>query len=105
MAQLLADNRQLRDGQIRTNTYQWHLLKKIDWLIMDAARKGKLPPPTPITGPSELPKKRRRVVDSDEEEVEGEGDKREGGEEEEGEEEEEPAPKKARLEKGEERAE
>ncbi|KAJ3858929.1 hypothetical protein EV359DRAFT_87022 [Lentinula novae-zelandiae] len=43
MAQLLADNRQLRDGQIRTNTFQRHLLKKINWLIMDAARRGKLP--------------------------------------------------------------
>ncbi|KAJ3803617.1 hypothetical protein F5876DRAFT_84886 [Lentinula aff. lateritia] len=79
---------------IRTNTYQQHLLKKIDWLIMDAARKGKSPPPAPIAGPSELPKKRRKVVDSDEEEVEGEGEK-----------EEEPVPKKVRSEKGKERAE
>ncbi|KAJ3806302.1 hypothetical protein F5876DRAFT_80843 [Lentinula aff. lateritia] len=102
MAQLLANNQQLRDSQIRTNTYQCHLLKKIDWLIMDAAR-GKSPPAPPITGPSEVPRKRMRVVDSDEEEVEGGEDK--GEEEEEGEGEGEPAPKKVRSEKGKERAE
>ncbi|KAJ3804508.1 hypothetical protein F5876DRAFT_83039 [Lentinula aff. lateritia] len=78
MAQLLADNWQLRDGQIRTNIYQRHLLKKIDWLNMDAARGRKLPPVVLVTGPSELPKKRRRVADSDEEEFEGEGNKIKG---------------------------
>ncbi|KAJ3804247.1 hypothetical protein F5876DRAFT_83484 [Lentinula aff. lateritia] len=63
-------------------------------------RKGKSPPPAPIAGPSELPKKRRRVVDSDKEEVEEEGDKGE-----EGEEEGELALKKARSEKEKDRAE
>ncbi|KAJ3861191.1 hypothetical protein EV359DRAFT_84556 [Lentinula novae-zelandiae] len=103
VAQLLADNRQLRDGQVKANTYHWHFNCKLDWLITDAARRRKSPPEVPEAGPSGLSKKRRRVVDSDEEEekeiegemeeveVEGEGD--------------EPAPKKARSEKGKEREE
>ncbi|KAJ3806618.1 hypothetical protein F5876DRAFT_80505 [Lentinula aff. lateritia] len=96
MAQLLANNQQLWDGQIRTDMYQCHLLKKINWIMMDAARRGKSPPVALIAGHLELPKKRRRVVDSDEEEVEGGGEDRGEEEEEEGEVE-KLAPKKARL--------
>ncbi|KAJ3858259.1 hypothetical protein EV359DRAFT_88001 [Lentinula novae-zelandiae] len=96
VAQLLADNRQLRDGQL-------------DWLITDAVRRRRTPPELPEAGLSGVLKKRRRVVDSDEEEereIEGEMEK-EGEEveveEEGGEERDEPAPKKARSEKGKER--
>ncbi|KAJ3859005.1 hypothetical protein EV359DRAFT_86926 [Lentinula novae-zelandiae] len=94
MAQLLTDNQQFREGQVK-----------------------KIPPPEmPKTRPTELPRKRKRVVDSDEEEEgiereetkdgeeeEQEQEKDQGGEEEE-EEEEEPVPKKARSVKGKERA-
>ncbi|KAJ3858196.1 hypothetical protein EV359DRAFT_88106 [Lentinula novae-zelandiae] len=106
VAQLLADNRQLRDGQVKANTYHRHFNRKLDWLITDAARRRKSPPELPEAGPSGLSKKRRRVVDSDEEE-EMEKEKVEVVEvEEEGEEErDEPAPKKARSEKGKEREE
>ncbi|KAJ3846286.1 hypothetical protein EV368DRAFT_89281 [Lentinula lateritia] len=109
MAQLLADNRQLREGQVKANTYHRHFNKKLDWLMIDAARRRKSPPKMPA-GPSQLPKKWRRVMDSEEEEeekiVEGEKDG-EGEEEVEVEEEEgnEPAPKKAWSEKGKEREE
>ncbi|KAJ3803577.1 hypothetical protein F5876DRAFT_84986 [Lentinula aff. lateritia] len=114
VAQLLADNRQLRDGQVKANTYHRHFNRKLDWLITDAARRRKTPPEMPEAGPSGLSRKRRRVVDSDEEEEkEMEKDKEEVEVEvevveieEEGEEErDEPAPKKARSEKGKERAE
>ncbi|KAJ3897555.1 hypothetical protein F5879DRAFT_995867 [Lentinula edodes] len=89
MAQLLADNRQLRD-------------------VMDANRRRKMPPELPEAGPSAPSKKRRRVADSDEEEekeIEGEMEKeREEVElEEEEEENDEPAPKKARSDKGKEK--
>ncbi|KAJ3911144.1 hypothetical protein F5877DRAFT_86407 [Lentinula edodes] len=111
VAQLLADNRQLRDGQVKANTYHRHFNRKLDWLITDAARRRRTPPELPEAGPSGVSKKRRRVVDSDEEEeqeIEGEMEK-EGGEVEveveEGEEGDEPAPKKARSEKGKEREE
>ncbi|KAJ3806425.1 hypothetical protein F5876DRAFT_68976 [Lentinula aff. lateritia] len=76
---------------------KWCQLKKIPCLQQEGKRSTKREIASP--GPSELLKKRRRVVDSDKEEVEGERDKREE-EEEEG----EPAPKKARSEKGKERA-
>ncbi|KAJ3924225.1 MAG: hypothetical protein NXY57DRAFT_970416 [Lentinula lateritia] len=103
VAQLLADNRQLRDGQVKANTYHRHFNRKLDWLITDAARRRRSPPELPEAGPSELSKKRRRVVDSDEEE---EMEKEEVEVEEEGgEERDKPAPKKARSEKGKERAE
>ena len=108
MAQLLADNRQLRDGQIKANTYHRHMVRKLEWLVTDANRRRKTPPELPEAGPSVPSKKRRRVADSDEEEekeIEGEMEK-EGEEVElEGEEEEndEPAPKKARLDKGKEK--
>ncbi|KAJ3897158.1 hypothetical protein F5879DRAFT_996505 [Lentinula edodes] len=111
MAQLLADNRQLRDGQIKANTYHRHMTRKLEWLIMDANRRRNSPPELPEAGPSAPSKKRRRAADSDEEEekeMEGEMEK-EGEEvesEEEGEEDDdEPAPKKAQSEKGKERAE
>ncbi|KAJ3858099.1 hypothetical protein EV359DRAFT_88272 [Lentinula novae-zelandiae] len=111
VAQLLADNRQLRDGQVKANTYHRHFNRKLDWLITDAARRRRTPPELPEAGPSGVSKKRRRVVDSDEEEereIEGEMEKE--GEEVEvevegGEEGDEPAPKKARSEKGKEREE
>ncbi|KAJ3897516.1 hypothetical protein F5879DRAFT_995915 [Lentinula edodes] len=79
VAQLLADNRQLCDGQVKANTYHRHFNHKLDWLIMDAARRRKSPPEMPEAGPSGVSKKRRRVVDSDEEEereIEGEMEKR-----------------------------
>ncbi|KAJ3858555.1 hypothetical protein EV359DRAFT_87559 [Lentinula novae-zelandiae] len=84
VAQLLADNRQLR---------------------------RRSPPELPEAGPSGLSKKRRRVVDSDEEEEMGMEKEQEEVEveveveEEGGEERDEPAPKKARSEKGKEREE
>ncbi|KAJ3859760.1 hypothetical protein EV359DRAFT_86052 [Lentinula novae-zelandiae] len=112
MAQLLANNRQLREGQVKANTYHRHFNKKLDWLMMDAARWRKSPPKMPEAGPSQLPRKRRRVVDSEEEEEdkqvekggEGEGEEEEVEEEGEGE---APAPKKAETaasEKGKEKA-
>ncbi|GAW08289.1 hypothetical protein LENED_010343 [Lentinula edodes] len=107
VAQLLADNQQLRDGQVKANTYHRHFNRKLDWLIMDAARRRRSPPELQEAGPSGTSKKRRRVVDSDEEEekeIEGEMEKvREEVEEEE--EENELAPKKAWSEKGKEREE
>ncbi|KAJ3897431.1 hypothetical protein F5879DRAFT_983005, partial [Lentinula edodes] len=68
VAQLLADNRQLRDGQVKANTYHRHFNRKLDWLITDAARRRRTPPELPEAGPSGLSRKRRRVMDSDEEE-------------------------------------
>ncbi|GAW06969.1 hypothetical protein LENED_008928 [Lentinula edodes] len=114
MAQLLADNRQLREGQVKANTYHCHFNKKLNWLMMDATRRRRSPPETPEAGPSELSKKHRRIVDSDEDgkgemeekaEREGEEVEVEGGEEEVEEEGNELAPKKARSEKGKEREE
>lgn len=109
MAQLLANNRQLRDGQIKANTYHRHIIRKLEWLVTDANRRRKTPPELPEAGPSAPSKKRRRVADSDEEEekeIEGEIEK-EGEEveleEEEEEENDEPAPKKARSDKGKEK--
>ncbi|KAJ3845701.1 hypothetical protein EV368DRAFT_90246 [Lentinula lateritia] len=108
MAQLLADNRLFREGQVRSNTYDCHIIKKLEWLMRDAARRREETPLEPIAGPSVLPKKRRRVVDS-EEEQEKEGEDKDGEGEEEVEvvedEGEEPVPKKARSEKGKEREE
>ncbi|KAJ3803772.1 hypothetical protein F5876DRAFT_84480 [Lentinula aff. lateritia] len=99
VAQLLADNRQLRDGQ------------KLNWLVMDAARRRRTPPELPEAGLSGLPRKRRRVMDSDEEEdreiekeVEEQGLEEDGEGDEEEMVEEEPAPAKAQSEKGKERA-
>ncbi|KAJ3803526.1 hypothetical protein F5876DRAFT_71361, partial [Lentinula aff. lateritia] len=60
VAQLLADNRQLRDGQVKANTYHHHFNRKLDWLITDAARRRKTPPEVPEAGPSGLSRKRRR---------------------------------------------
>ncbi|KAJ3803543.1 hypothetical protein F5876DRAFT_85074 [Lentinula aff. lateritia] len=108
MAQLLADNPQLREGQLKDNNYNRHFNWKLDWLMMDAARRRNSPPEMPEPGPSRLPKKRRRVVDSEEEEEDrrvGEEEDGEGEEEVEKEEGIEPAPKKARSEKGKEREE
>ncbi|KAJ3897043.1 hypothetical protein F5879DRAFT_996724, partial [Lentinula edodes] len=112
VAQLLADNRQLRDGQVKANTYHRHMNRKLDWLVTDAARRRRTPPEMPQAGPSELPKKRRRVMDSDEEEdrerekeVEEQGMEEDGEGDEEEMVEEEPAPAKAQSEKGKERAE
>ncbi|KAJ3884565.1 hypothetical protein GG344DRAFT_83842 [Lentinula edodes] len=107
MAQLLADNRQLREGQLKDNTYNRHINRKLDWLMMDAARRRNSPLEMPEPGPSRLPKKRRRTVDSEEEEEDrrmGEDEDGEGDEEVEEEEGGEPAPKKAWSEKGKERA-
>ncbi|KAJ3926160.1 MAG: hypothetical protein NXY57DRAFT_966840 [Lentinula lateritia] len=109
VAQLLADNWQLHDGQVKANTYHRHFNRKLDWLITDAARRRRSPPELPEAGPSGLSRKRRRVVDSDEEEeMEMEKEREEVevevGREEEGEGD-EPAPKKAWSEKGKEREE
>ncbi|KAJ3858187.1 hypothetical protein EV359DRAFT_88118 [Lentinula novae-zelandiae] len=104
VAQLLADNRQLRDGQVKANTYHRHFNRKLDWLITDAARRRRTPPEVPEAGPLGLSKKRRRVMDSDEEEDQGEVEEKVGEEEEDGEGD-EPAPRKARSEKGKEREE
>ncbi|KAJ3884375.1 hypothetical protein GG344DRAFT_84121 [Lentinula edodes] len=101
VAQLLADNRQLRDGQVKANTYHRHFNRKLDWLITDAARRRRTPPEMPEAGPSGSLRKRRRVVDSDEEEAR----EIEEGAEKDGEGEEGPAPAKAQSEKGKERAE
>ncbi|KAJ3910878.1 hypothetical protein F5877DRAFT_86839 [Lentinula edodes] len=112
VAQLLADNRQLWDGQVKANTYHRHMNRKLNWLVTDAARRRRTPPELPQAGPSELPKKRRRVMDSDEEEdherekeVEEQGMEEDGEGDEEEMVEEEPAPTKAQSEKGKERAE
>ncbi|KAJ3911310.1 hypothetical protein F5877DRAFT_86161 [Lentinula edodes] len=107
VAQLLADNRVLREGQIKSNTYDRHIIKKLEWLMRDAARRRDSPPEMPEPGPSRLPKKRRRVVDSEEEEEDRIVGEEDGEGEQEVEEEEgmEPAPKKARSEKGKEREE
>ncbi|KAJ3885179.1 hypothetical protein GG344DRAFT_83018 [Lentinula edodes] len=109
VAQLLADNRQLRDGQVKANTYHRHFNRKLDWLVTDAARRRRTPPEVPEAGPSGLSKKQRRVMDSDEEEEQGKVEEKVGKEEDDGEGEEEeenkPAPKKARSEKGKEREE
>ncbi|KAJ3870602.1 hypothetical protein F5051DRAFT_447437 [Lentinula edodes] len=112
VAQLLADNRQLRDGQVKANTYHRHMNWKLDWLVTEASRRRRTPPELPEAGPSVLPKKRRRLADSDEEEEQrrverevGEEEDGEGEEEMEEEEGREPAPTKARSEKGKERAE
>ncbi|KAJ4465576.1 hypothetical protein C8R41DRAFT_871853 [Lentinula lateritia] len=102
MAQLLADNRQTWEGQVRANTYHHHINWKLGWLMMDATRRRKSPPEMPKAGPLELLRKRKRVVDSNEEEEEeerqGSGEEEEeqgcGGKEEE-----------ARSEKGKEREE
>ncbi|KAJ3871224.1 hypothetical protein F5051DRAFT_446474 [Lentinula edodes] len=112
VAQLLADNRQLRDGQVKANTYHRHMNRKLDWLVTEAVRRRRTPPEIPQPGPSELPKKRRRVMDSDEEEdrergkeVEEQGMEEDGEGDEEEMVEEEPAPAKVQSEKGKERAE
>ncbi|KAJ3858631.1 hypothetical protein EV359DRAFT_87435 [Lentinula novae-zelandiae] len=84
VAQLLADNRQLRDGQVKANTYHRHFNRKLDWLITDAARRRKSPPEMTEAGPSGVLRKRRRVVDSDEEEERGIEEDGEGEVEEEG---------------------
>ncbi|KAJ3884678.1 hypothetical protein GG344DRAFT_83659 [Lentinula edodes] len=82
------------------------ILTQLDWLMMDAARRRNSLPEMPEPGPSRLPKKRRRTVDSEEEEEDRRMEEEEDGEgDEEVEEEGEPAPKKARSEKGKERAE
>ncbi|KAJ3846031.1 hypothetical protein EV368DRAFT_89666 [Lentinula lateritia] len=100
MAQLLADNWQLREGQVKANNYYCHFNHKLDWLMMDAARRRNSPPEIPEPGPSCLPKKRRRVVDSEEEEEEKRVEEDKDGE---GEEEEEEEAKTVASEKGKER--
>ncbi|KAJ3925432.1 MAG: hypothetical protein NXY57DRAFT_967852 [Lentinula lateritia] len=117
VAQLLADNRQLRDGQVKANTYHCHMNRKLDWLVTDASRRRRTPPELPEAGPLGLSKKWRRLVDSNEEEEQGrveekigeeedgEGEREEEMEESKEEERNEPAPKRARSEKGKEREE
>ncbi|KAJ3870535.1 hypothetical protein F5051DRAFT_447537 [Lentinula edodes] len=53
VAQLLADNRQLRDGQVKANTYHQHMNRKLDWLVTDAARRRRTPPEMPQVGIAE----------------------------------------------------
>ncbi|GAW09018.1 hypothetical protein LENED_011140 [Lentinula edodes] len=97
VAQLLADNRQLRDGQVKANTYYRHINRKLDWLLTDAVRRRRTPPELPEAGPSGLLKKQRRVMDSDkEEDCEREKEVEEQGMEEDGEGDEEPAPVKGK---------
>ncbi|KAJ3878982.1 hypothetical protein F5051DRAFT_439201 [Lentinula edodes] len=104
VAQLLADNWQLRDGQVKANTYHRHFNCKLDWLITDAARRRRTPPEIPEAGPLGLSRKRRRVMDNDEEEKQGKEEEEDGeGEEEEGED--GSAPRVTRSEKGKEREE
>ncbi|KAJ3864082.1 hypothetical protein EV359DRAFT_81753 [Lentinula novae-zelandiae] len=106
VAQLLADNRQLRDGQVKANTYHRHFNRKLDWLITNAAQRRRSPPEIPEAGLSGVSRKRRRVVDSDEEEEQRMEEDGEGEVEEEGRGmEEEPAPTGVHSEKGKERAE
>ncbi|KAJ3925463.1 MAG: hypothetical protein NXY57DRAFT_967788 [Lentinula lateritia] len=109
VAQLLTDNRQLHDGQVKANTYHRHFNWKLDWLITDAARRRRSPPEMPEAGPSGLLRKRRSVVDSDKEEememeMEKEREKEKDGEGEEEMEKEETAPTEARSDKGKGRA-
>ncbi|KAJ3803712.1 hypothetical protein F5876DRAFT_84619 [Lentinula aff. lateritia] len=83
MARVLTNDRQLWDGQTRAHSYHYHIVKKLDWLIMDAAKR-RSPPEVLEAGPSELLKKRRKMVDSDEKKKEwamGEDDEEDGGEE------------------------
>ncbi|KAJ3847605.1 hypothetical protein EV368DRAFT_87549 [Lentinula lateritia] len=105
---------ELRDGQVKANTYHRHFNQKLDWLITDAARRRRSPPEMPEARPSGVSRKRCRVVDSDKEEEkgmeedgEGEGEEEEEGmEAKEGGEGEAPAPanaKTAASEKGKER--
>ncbi|KAJ3897961.1 hypothetical protein F5879DRAFT_995327 [Lentinula edodes] len=97
VAQLLADNRQLRDGQVKANTYHRHINRKLDWLLTDAVRRRRTPPELPEAGPSGLLKKQRRVMDSDKEkDCEREKEVEEQGMEEDGEGDEEPAPAKGK---------
>ncbi|KAJ3911332.1 hypothetical protein F5877DRAFT_86130 [Lentinula edodes] len=107
VAQLLANNRQLRDGQVKANTYHRHFNRKLDWLITDAARRRRSPPEMPEAGPSGISRKRRRVVDSDEEEAREVEERVEKEVETDGEGEEEEMEEKgsAPTEKGKERAE
>ncbi|KAJ3908374.1 hypothetical protein F5879DRAFT_985609 [Lentinula edodes] len=102
VAQLLADNRQLRDGQVKANTYHRHMNWKLDWLVMDASRRRRTPPELPEAGPDEE-EEQRRVEEKvgEEEDGEGEEEMEERGEEEK----DEPVPTRARSEKGKERAE
>ncbi|KAJ3898042.1 hypothetical protein F5879DRAFT_927366 [Lentinula edodes] len=44
VAQLLADNWYLREGQMKANMYHRHFNQKLDWLIMDATRRRSLLP-------------------------------------------------------------
>ncbi|KAJ3877201.1 hypothetical protein F5051DRAFT_440763 [Lentinula edodes] len=71
VAQLLTDNWQLRDGQVKANTYHRHFNRKVNWLITEATRRKRTPPEMPEAGLSGLSKKRRRVMNSDEEEERG----------------------------------
>ncbi|KAJ3911988.1 hypothetical protein F5877DRAFT_85305 [Lentinula edodes] len=97
VAQLLADNRQLRDGQVKANTYHRHINRKLDWLLTDAVRRRRTPPELPEAGPSGLLKKQRRVMDSDKKkDCEREKEVEEQGMEEDGEGDEEPAPAKGK---------
>ncbi|KAJ3858822.1 hypothetical protein EV359DRAFT_87157 [Lentinula novae-zelandiae] len=106
VAQLLADNRQLRDGPVKAHTCHRHFNQKLDWLITDAARRGRSPPGIPEAGPLRVSRKKRKVVDSDEEEEQKIEEDREREVEEDGRGmEEEPAPMGAHSEKGKERAE
>ncbi|KAJ3913000.1 hypothetical protein F5877DRAFT_84220 [Lentinula edodes] len=102
VAQLLADNRQLRDGQVKANTYHRHMNRKLDWLVTDASRRRRTPPELPEAGLDEE-EEQGRVEEKVGEEEDGEGE--EEMEEREEEERDEPAPKKARSEKGKEREE
>ncbi|KAJ3852804.1 hypothetical protein EV368DRAFT_82194 [Lentinula lateritia] len=119
MAQLLANNRALREATSRSHQYLRQLLRRQDEdharliaIEMRNAMSG-LVTPGPSRSVSDRPRglKRRRVIENSEEEEEerrvgedkdGEGDEEVEVEEEEGE---EPVPKKARSEKGKEREE
>ncbi|KAJ3867552.1 hypothetical protein EV359DRAFT_78513 [Lentinula novae-zelandiae] len=99
MAQLLADNRALREATSRSHQYLRQLLRRQDEdharLIAIEARSAMLGPaiPGPSRSVSERPKhlKRRRIIEhgNEEEEEENENEEEQGKEEEGGEEEEE----------------
>ncbi|KAF8827428.1 hypothetical protein HHX47_DHR4000219 [Lentinula edodes] len=113
MAQLLADNRSLREATSRSHQYLRQLLRRQDEdharLIAidtrDAMRESAIPGPSRSVSEQLRSLKRRRIMENSEEEEEEdkggeevvEGEKDGEGEEEEEEEGEAPAPKKAKT--------
>ncbi|KAJ3804071.1 hypothetical protein F5876DRAFT_83837 [Lentinula aff. lateritia] len=112
LAQGLADVRSLREAMTRTNQYLWQILRRQDKVNgrliaietrLSMAGSVTLGPSRTVLGKPRVLKRRRVEEETDDDEEEEEEEEKQGGEE--GEEESEPAPKKARSEKGKERAE